>query len=112
MLVSTDMTISGMFFHRLKMSYEWADASGSCQCWVTNFPIHSCFMTSFLRFFLLALWMICFIFFLTLSVSSNTVAPSSKWQLSFSSSAYLLASLNTDCKFLFFVLCESSLLFT
>ena len=44
MLVSTDMTISGMFFHRLKMSYEWADASGYCQCRVTNFPIHGCFM--------------------------------------------------------------------
>ena len=37
----------------------------------------------------------------TLSVSSKTVAPSSKWQLSSSSSAYLLASLHDDRKFIF-----------
>ena len=85
MLVSTDMTIFGMFFHCLKMSYEWADTSGSCQCSVTNFPIHGCFMTSFLRCFILALWMISFIFLgsfsftiVTLSLPSKTVAPFSK----------------------------------
>ena len=39
-------------------------------------------------------------------VPSKTVAPSSKWQLSSSSSAYLLPSLNTDRKFLFFFFLE------
>ena len=51
MLVSTDMTISGMFFHCLKMSYEWADSSESCQFHDFIFAfLHTCFMDDLFHF--------------------------------------------------------------
>ena len=108
MLVSTDMAISGMFFHCLRTSYE----SGlilldpaSIELQTSRSMAISCPHFCIFSYFLYGC---CFIFLgswtftvVTLSVSSKTVASSSKWQLNSSSTAYLLASSNTDRNFLF-----------